>query len=498
MAVTASPPIYPRNSAARARLIRSCGLVDAREVTLLSALLVAYFLAYAFTAAQDFTLMNVVGPATLTGILALGAWWRITQDPQSLWTPLFWFRVASGAYYGVGALTPYIANDVTIREIRGLFAFTENEALKVDMINVSCILTVLGTAAFVSNLLAGRRSVVRSNQDRVSVSKYAAMFLIVGGIARYQIVLPVSLGLINVLPGIFIFVAKCYIIGLFLLILVALRGNRTALILSAILVPIDLAIGLLTFSKAEVLLTLVFVYLGVLHQKLSVPRILFGLALVLGVYSQLDPIVHFGRNELYRRHEDLIAPLDERFEILSAYTTSYWDGSEFGERMGALARLCYIGVATMVVAWRDGGQSGDSLSYMSTVLVPRLLWPDKPIVTSIGSDLYTAATGGQGSSIAPGLFSEAYWNFGWLGIPLLMVPLGVILTIFSKYSLNVVHREAWLHFPAVLIGILAGMRVDGMFVSDIVGTCIMALAYALAVFTVEQFMGRPRARMVPP
>jgi hypothetical protein len=342
--------------------------------------------------------------------------------------------------------------------------------------------------------------VVRSNQNRVSVSKtgrYAAIFLIVGGIARYQIVLPFSLGLIKVLPGILIFVAKCYLVGLFLLILVALRGNRTALILSAILVPIDLAIGLLTFAKTEVLLTLVFAYLGVLHHKLSVLRILFGLVLVLGIYSQLDPIVHFGRNELWRRHEDLIGPLDERFEILSAYTTSAWDGSEFGERMGALSRLSYVSVATMVIAWRDGGQSGDSLSYMSTVLVPRLLWPDKPIIAT-GADLYTAATGNEGSSIAPGVFAEAYWNFGWLGIPLLMVPLGVILTIFSKYSLSVMHREAWIHLPAVLIGIAVGMRVDGMFVMDVFGSCGMALAYALAVFIVEQYVARPRARLVRP
>jgi hypothetical protein len=241
MHVSPSPPILASNATARARPIRASNLVDSRELALLSVLLVAYLLSYAYSVSQVFILMNVAGPAALTGILVLGAWWRIARDPLSLWTPLFWFRVASSAYYGLGALTPYIANEVTINEIRGLYSCSETEVLKVGLINVSCIFVVLGTTAFASLFHASRQT-TRARENTVLLSRtvrYAAIFLITGGIARYLIVLPFSLGLVSVVPGILMPLAKCYVIGLFLLILVGLRGNRSALILSAALVLID-------------------------------------------------------------------------------------------------------------------------------------------------------------------------------------------------------------------------------------------------------------------
>jgi len=144
----------------------------------------------------------------------------------------------------------------------------------------------------------------------------------------------------------------------------------------------------------------------------------------------------------------------------------------------------------MVVSWHDAGMTGDSLGYALTVMVPRFIWPNKPEITAIGADLYTAATAQTGSSISPGLFAEAYWNFGWLGVPFLMIPLGIILGLFSQYSLYIGETENWLHLPVVFLGVQIGTRVDGTYVADVIGASGIALVCALMLFIIEITLSR--------
>src|SRR5260221_335879 len=61
--------------------------------------------------AQSDDFINVAGPLWLTTILWLGAFRMAWLDAGAIWTALFWFRVATGLYFGVGALVPVLAND---------------------------------------------------------------------------------------------------------------------------------------------------------------------------------------------------------------------------------------------------------------------------------------------------------------------------------------------------------------------------------------------------
>jgi len=67
--------------------------------------------------------------------------------------------------------------------------------------------------------------------------------------------------------------------------------------------------------------------------------------------------------------------------------------------------------------------------------IPRSLWPNKPVVR-IGGVLGEAIFGIVGKSgIPPGAIGEAYLNFGWLGIPLILFAIGVILKVFyNRYG----------------------------------------------------------------
>jgi hypothetical protein len=117
------------------------------------------------------------------------------------------------------------------------------------------------------------------------------------------------------------------------------------------------------------------------------------------------------------------------------------------------------------------------------------LWPEKPIITDIGSKFYGAATGNAlDSAASPGVFADCYWNFGWPGVILLMIPMGGILLLVSRYSLDVVRRELWLYFPVVLLGMRIGFRTDGFFVVDIIGGTVILVGLHLVLKFADRFV----------
>lgn len=437
---------------------------------------------------------------SLAGILLYGGWQHLRRDRLAIWVPVFWFRIAAAAYYGIGTAAPYFVNETTRRSITNLYNFSDAEALKFCWINLIGILVTL----VVVKLVSYRPNVDRHLRAEVGISSKksvdqaqfiaALLLVLVGGAVRYFVILPWSLGIADTVSGAFVLLGRAYIVGLFLLVLSSLRGNAIAWVLSVILIPIDLAVGLLTFSKTEVMMTLIFVYLGFLHHKATLQRIVFGLIVLVGVFSQLDPVMHFGRNELWRTTASQQAPLSTRLEIVKMYSENVLDRDSSDDRQYALARLSYVNTGTMVVAMRDQGQPGDTLRYAFVVLVPRAIWPEKPQITVVGSELYTAATNQIGSSISPGIFAEAYWNMGWLGVLTMMSLYGAMLAFYSRYVARVMNREQWIHLPAVLAGIMFGARVDGWLVSDMVGGVGVAFAYILFALVLARSIGRVKSR----
>jgi hypothetical protein len=86
-------------------------------------------------------------------------------------------------------------------------------------------------------------------------------------------------------------------------------------------------------------------------------------------------------------------------------------------------------------------QYGASYKYLWITLIPRFLWPDKPSVND-SNRFYQLSYGVTQQedldhvAIGAGLIPEAYMNFGWTGIPIVMCLAGVILGVFERIFLG--------------------------------------------------------------
>lgn len=86
-------------------------------------------------------------------------------------------------------------------------------------------------------------------------------------------------------------------------------------------------------------------------------------------------------------------------------------------------------------------QYGSLYTYLVIGFIPRFFWPDKPSVNE-ANQFYQVAYGVTDESnlgkvsIAIGMLTESYINFGWFGVFPIMFLLGVFLDFYQKTSLS--------------------------------------------------------------
>jgi hypothetical protein len=83
-------------------------------------------------------------------------------------------------------------------------------------------------------------------------------------------------------------------------------------------------------------------------------------------------------------------------------------------------------------------QNGRLYSYLIYTWIPRAIWPDKPSMSE-ANQFYQVAYGVTEEdyldkvSIAIGVLTEAYINFGWIGVVLIMFLLGIFFDFYSRF-----------------------------------------------------------------
>lgn len=486
-----------------ARAIRS--MRRPTELAGLGGLLVLYGFVYMLGVAELYPAMNIAGPIVLCAILGWSGYRIVEGNPIAVWAPLFWFRIACATYFGFGALVPHIVNDEALQRIYSLHYFDDALNLKVNLVYCFGIfLALVFSYLFLGWNRAGARRAdvgpVRPDIDRTLF--FALGFLLVGGGLRYGIIVPYTFGLTSyALPGVISTLGNMYYVGIYLLFVHAIARSPRSLLAALALVLLEISVSLASFAKMELMLILIFSFLGFISRDVTKMKVLAGVACVIFAYLASQPLVEYGRAELLLRYGKISgAELPERMDIVQ----SYFDGENnrvVESSQGGLTRLSYINVAAFAIERYDAGVTRNTLGNAAAVFVPRFFWPEKPIITNLGPDLYFQIRARGGSALGLGHFAESYWNFGWAGIVLFMAVLALILSVLTRVSMTFMARKDWLYLPVVFIGVVMGLRVDGHFVPDILGPAWIAFCLGFGIWAIKALPVvsiRREFRTVPP
>lgn len=440
---------------------------------------------------------NIVVPVLLSIGLFLGAISMVRIEPGAIWAPLFWVRIVMIAYSGVGSVVPFIANDVTLDIIDRFFALYPVDMMKYNAVVAVFSLTML-IAAWIICWLIGtdlqRRvgSAIRIQSSALDAKQFGLLALIVA--------LPIKVlsqwmsfftGNEVAIPATFSMIGMLTLIAYPLLIYHALKNDRRLLWLPIPFILFEAGVGVLTFNKTEALFPLIFAFIGVLFHRATFRRLVIGASVIVLFYWVLVPFVSWGRGEQIQQTGSIESSrLSTSLEISLRYDPTR-EGPGPEEMQGGLARLSYINGGSYAISQYDQGIRGGTLDNALIVLVPRVIYPDKPSVTQIFRDFNYALTGSDESQSAPGIPPEAYWNYGWLGVFAVASIMGAVYALWSFYAIATLQAGAWHLLFVSLLGVRVASRIDGMIATDFIPIIPIAIVvHFLLSFGNSVLLGR--------
>jgi len=439
--------------------------------------------------------INTIGLTGFSVMLAWAAYRQIKLNVASLWTPLFWYRVALLSYYGIGSLVPIWTNADTQELMKGFYSYFSYEIVKLNLViavfNFVFICGVKVLFIAISNKSLGK---VFSKRRFISPSNFGmivfgSMCLIVGSSVNYLIIFPQIVGWINL--NFFSTIANLSVLswlGYFMVILWGLENKRRELVIWPIALALgECVIGFFAMSKSVMLMPLVMISIAFIYHRRSLLRILIFSGSFVSLFMFLSPIITHVR-DMNGRYYDGAAKAQDIPGLYLSYFTTGLESDQYAEVETGWMRLSFVNAGTFVINQYDHGMPGNSYRYWKIVWIPRIIYPDKPIITDVGRELSYAANGNYNSSSSAGLAAEAYWNGGWLLSISIAIFLAIIFGLWTIYSYEVIQRKAWHLFFIVLIGMRMALRVDGAFVSDIERPIALVILAHIALELLNRFL----------
>lgn len=208
-----------------------------------------------------------------------------------------------------------------------------------------------------------------------------------------------------------------------------LDGGRRALIVFLIL-GLSLE-GFLSLGKLQTILPIVSFCIGLWIFKETRRKSAIIVATVATVYFMgMSDLINFGR--VHANYDPLLNSPLERINILIDTSGSMAEIASQHYRGIAAQRFSIAPFEAHFMGLYDSGAPGDTLRNFFNVLIPRIVWSDKPLIAPGAEfDLVFRGYVAQ-SSLAIGFIAEAYWNLGWLGVVLISAMIGLQIGWFTR------------------------------------------------------------------
>ena len=311
--------------------------------------------------------LNIVAPVWLSLAVGAGALKMANGDGRAMWMPLFWVRVATLIFYGLGNIAPVIMNGASLEYMQSLYFFLPEDLLRVNLntaVGVGSILfgSLMFERMFVTTQVATvKRPALRSPGGAGRMG--AALFLI-GAAINYFLILPSFLGVSDiVIPGFLVSLAMSEQVGISLLAIWGYATSKAAVLALVALVAVESAVGVLFLNKGMALTPWFAFLIGAFYYKLTIPRLAAAGLFVFFAFGILQPLVAYGRNEAFNNPANQGAEMSlfRNFEYLRSYFVESKAENDPEAVQGGLMRLSLVNVAAFTIAQYDHGLPGDSI-----------------------------------------------------------------------------------------------------------------------------------------
>lgn len=326
-----------------------------------------------------------------------------------------------------------------------------------------------------------------------SAGHVAAFFLVLGGAIYLPLLTRLASGheASDVLGGQIVWrtggLMDC---GILLALATCRRGDVLLPGLAVTLAAVQAALGTMAANKSEALTPLAMVLIAWVARQPSFRRLATSGVAALGAMVIVTGIVGTVR----ATDDGGTRGLQQRAGLVSAAVTEPGAGQPSPAALNAANRLCYLPAQAGAVALHRSGQGDDYLLSTPWLLVPRSIYPDKPVLSERGLHFAERLSGQWGSSASPTLFIDGYHQFGWGGLLAVSWTAGWVVAAFGSFSTTALQRRAYAFLPLVLYGHFIAFRIDGVLLGDHLFGLLLLGLLVLASWAVFPARRRDRRR----
>jgi hypothetical protein len=427
----------------------------------------------------------------------------LRRDVNTLWTPAMLYPLGTLLYFGFGSMSTLFSTEMTQR-----FLLAGNYGLDAAGLMRTMLLTTMGvTICVICMLLAMRVSFGKSGgggrSAGLSLPTTAVFFVVAGAGLRYGLVLPNDYGLINVsVPGALKSLTGLVDLGLAVMMYMAARGSKFWLLIFLLIWPVHLGLSVLDFSKRTamfaILLPAAGAFLGHQSWKRLLPWIVFaGLT-----YATVQDINTTARLTILQRTGTIgQAGFGERLNLFDQIISGEVNLSQVTSTARASAqvwwlRLNYSGAQLRAMELYDNGRPGEWTLSLAATVIPRFLWPEKPVATAQGRIFNRIVSGYQEATtrVAMSVYADGYWLMGWPGAALFSAIMGLILGLVTRITYRFVVERQLVYLPVVFMGMnMATLGPMGFLQKSFVGALPILLGYLLIIYLVQRMLGSSKA-----
>jgi hypothetical protein len=443
--------------------------------------------------------------------------------------PVSWFVLGAGIYFGLGSL----AGGLNVHPYSNqLFGADTLYLTRVNLLNACSVIVVIGVAHVLDKILGAKSRVqgdAKPARDEwlLKIFPYLLAVAAVGCGMKYAF-FPIaeSLLLRSVMGKIHMFVPASFLLLGMLWLRISWRFKAFALVIFVL----EIINGLLVLSKYQVVYAMLALVMGMWMASASWRSISLKLVSLVLVFSVINPLITLGRahmdydsekNTLANRVEILrdvvLIPLifDEEIQATqkgeSAQVKPRWASifgissgdlrSKFGfnlkevnkpqEQARAIGRRFEVAsIQGYLINEYNSGRPGNTLSNFWVTFVPRIFWPQKPVITQPGGELhkqYFNDPNQVSSSLAPTYSAEAYWNFGPAGVVVISALIGLAIGWLTHYSFLAVSGARPEYFIVAFSVAIWACFVESWLVSGYLGEFVIFVVILMIAHIVTKF-----------
>ncbi len=345
-----------------------------------------------------------------------------------------WFIFGAGIYFGLGVIVGGLDPDPrTIHYVSNLALYTD--LMRINLLNSSSVMLILAVAipfCYAPSILNREPTLGYQEMIELLVKMFPLMTILAFvALALQFLVFPIADNLL-----VRVFLSYFSLIVPYCALALGMLWKRLEAYwaaLGTVVFLLALGLALLSMSKYSTMSILLALVAGTWVRRRSAFSVIIGVLVLGASYAFLGGITDEGR--LHRYYDAGGNSPITRFEILG--DTIALDSGEYeaetANRGGGdfevpriLRRFSITAIQGFLVDQYERGSPGASLDDFWAAAIPRVLWPDKPIITRFGPELHREFWDQEAeSALGPTYSGEAYWNYGPAGLVLVSVLLGL-------------------------------------------------------------------------